>query len=446
MSRFFRLGSTLVDGFDNLTFNPLQVAAYVNAGLGGGAFIPPHCVPSELEDVLPEDDLGPWTTPEADSAWWFNSSRPETAGFAGVYIEQVEFAPEYSRDYKIIQGCRPTARPGPAQDDGYTITVNATLYGATCCAVTAGLAILKRVLRYPSSCTGTTMEYPLCIPQTDPTACNDTIILPPETQELSSLGDVVADGNPGPWRTMYGVALVEDVTIGSVTGPSCSSCDCAPITEVVFVLRSAPGRHTELVTTDIYEQGLYNPAICADACSLQCGQCAPDDPMTDPTCATTAFPPRAPRITSRCLCSSLFRARVCDTIDTTAYGFYPTHATIVIESGASALRNLSVRFWPEVPGQADLDYLDCASSLGFGITFLPAGYTLTIDGRSGAVTAVDGDGNEYDARKNVIGPSGFAFSGCIELTPGDWKVCEDIDCDSTAADATITVYLSQVEP
>jgi hypothetical protein len=46
----------------------------------------------------------------------------------------------------------------------------------------------------------------------------------------------------------------------------------------------------------------------------------------------------------------------------------------------------------------------------------------------------------------VIGPSGFAFSGCIELTPGDWKVCEDIDCDSTAADATITVYLSQVEP
>jgi hypothetical protein len=363
-----------------------------------------------------------------------------------VYIEDVEFAPEFRRDYKVIQGCRPTARPGPAQDDGYTITVSATLYGATCCAVTAGLALLKRALRYPSACTGTTLEYPLCIPQADPIGCANDIILPSEEQELSSAGAVVLNGNPGPWRTMYGVALVEDVTIGSVTGPNCSTCECAPVTEVVFVLRSAPGRHTELIMTDVFEMELYHPVICADACSLQCGSCPPDDPMTDPTCSLTALPPRAPRITSRCLCSSLFRARLCNTIDTTLYGYYPTHATIVIESGSSALRNLSVRFWPEVPGQDPLDYLDCSTATGFGLAFLPAGYTLTIDGRSGTVTAESASGDVYDARKNLIGPGGFAFTGCIELAPDSWKVCADIDCDSTAADATMTIYVSQVEP
>lgn len=422
-----------------LVFNQFRTAAYIAKGLtrqqGVGV---EGCLTMDWLPLLPAGEQGPFTTPQADGAWWYSASRPELAGFAGAFVTSMDISPKAKRKYSTVYGCRPQGRPGPWLDEGYEITFEAELHGATCCAVASGLVMLEAALRGccdTDQCTGSPMTFPRFVPSTTPTACGP-VVLPSETGGVN---------NPGPWRCLFGAALLGPVEVLHSSGPNCGTCRCAPVTTVQWVIQAQAGMHTEPVS--IWQSVIEDPA--AVGCPMPCSTC--DDPpatvLTDPNCATVR-PSYAPSAAvSGCMCMPLFRNRRSTILDTTSYSaLLPQVATVLVSAGATPLRNVTLRLWRERPWYTASDYQDCSACSGFSLSYLPAGYKLRVDGRSGRVTAQGPGGDVLDAKSVVSGAGGAPYTGCIEVPCGRWFAAVDYDADNTAPDATIQILTSQIEP
>jgi hypothetical protein len=117
--------------------------AYARAGLTAG--IPPT-VDCGCTALIPSfADPGPYATPAADSAPWYDPARPESGHFAGVFIERIEGMSNPYVDRTVSQGIDGGSLGGLFLGPR-TLTFRANLFGISQLGLDYGLAWLTSLL------------------------------------------------------------------------------------------------------------------------------------------------------------------------------------------------------------------------------------------------------------------------------------------------------------
>lgn len=423
-------------------WNALRTQHYVNvAKLGApGDWIYSDCIPDPdaLADLL-EDPV--YTDPQTDAAWWYDPNRPESTGFAGLLVQSVTGMYTGTWRGEVTRTLGRAGRIGilAGADIERTITVEGELHGTSCCSVAYGFRALTQALR--GCCLDPCCGQPLRVPAylTDQlAACS-----PP-------LGGS-ASAPERPWRSLYGVGLIEGPEIIDGVGPRCGVCGCWPQTDVRFVLAAVnPGLHTD--PTPIGEQELLSdpesPILC-NICTEDAQACPdPDELLFDPECESLPAAPSAPNlVVPNCFCAPIGFRRLCFEIDTGAARWFEVLLSFMVFTGNAPLRNLRVRMWAKRPGYA-IDsgyYTACNACTGFQVGYVPASSRMEVDSRTGTATIYSA-GRSMNAVGQIFNLEGLPWDGKISMACGSYYVCVDSDPYSTADDATIEFTTSEVEP
>lgn len=426
MSNYFKLGCVV-------TVNPLQTYRYIEHGFTiPGYSLPPDFYRDELEAVG-DVEVGPFTDPTTDQAWWVDPSRPELANFGGWWVDTMLIEREVTRAWRVVQGDRPYARPGRLLDTGYIVTLEGTLHGATCCAVTAGWAAIQSMMtRECDPCVGSTFEFPAMLLSNATAGCDPDYPLANE----SAL-------NPaGSWRTLFGIALSEAPTVVESTGTKCSTCGCGPFTRVRMVLRAQPGKFT--APTNLGSFLVIPPGAVVEAFTAPT-PCV-EDIVSDPLAPAPGPPDRAPVVDSSSGVPQVNVARSKIVLDASNSLLFPTVGIVSISAGDEELRNLRLRWWREMPGAPDIAYEECTAFGGLYIPYLPEFHTLNIDGRTGTALVQRENGDTVDGRHLVRGATSGPWSGSFEFPPGRWVVRTEADPTYTGSTAFLSISTVIVEP
>jgi hypothetical protein len=343
-------------------------------------------------------------------------------------------------DISLTSGCQPTTT-GTVNRQPVIVTVEATLYAASCCSTASLLASLAAHLRGGQcgggSCEGTTLAWPRCAPSTAAPSCA-TISVPSET--------AVVPFPVTPWRQLKGVRYLGDLEVVERGGLNCGGCGCGPATKVRWSWAAAPGWWTGSAV--LFDQPLTT-GTASGACVIDFGTCSsacPDTSIVDPDCTPFALPPRPSGVARRCGCVPLERNRTCFTVDLTGLPTeYPTYGTFQITSPNGPVRNATVRWWPEQPGLPFDAYADCSTCGGFRVDYTAGGADVLSVGPDGATVTAAGRASR-SAAGVVSGLNGLPFTGCTPLPCRRLVICVDVDPANTPAGARLKLSVAQVEP
>lgn len=430
--------STYVEVGERLTFNPWQVQAYdalLGSQLRGCA------PPAGLASFVPSGALGPWTTPEADQAWWWSPARPQGARAAGVWLTSLTAEPSSSVDSTTgSDGCRTWARTR-VRGAATVINAEALLLATSCCSTSHLVSSLQAHLTdacgctgTASACTGVDIRWIPCVPTSSAPRCASTGVTWPAETGTSLL-------DPGPARTYTGAVYAGDLEVIDRQGLGCGQCGCTPLVRVRWSWRAAPGARTDEVTV------LSGPLLggtASGSCLVECSSCTTTTP-SDPECLPFALPPAPGGSRRRCGCVNLLRSRVCQTFDLSDLpAEYGTYAVLDITAGSTPIKNVSIRFWRDTGAPSYDGYGDCAVATGVGIDYLPASGRRIIDGANGSSSMLAGSISYGTA--GLYGIGGMTWGGCLGLPCGSIVMCVDYDPDNPPTGATITLKVVQVEP
>ena len=423
-------------------WNVARTKQYVNrARLGGpGDWISESCIPEGLDLLLGSPT---YTTPAADGAWWYDPNRPESSGFAGMVVTSVEgmFTGTYAGSVVPTLGRSGRVALLNGRDTARTITVEADVYGVSCCSTAYGIRVITQALRgcCVNPCCGQPFRAPAYMLGTEE-GC----------QGFSPVGSIVAE--PTPWRTLYGLGLLEGPEMVDGWGPRCGQCGCDNVQSIRFVLSATnPFLYTDKTVIT------PSPVLISDPLSnILCNICQEDaatcpDPVAaliDPLCIGLPAPPAVPdTLIPNCFCAPIGFRRTCFEIDSGTSRWFPALLNPTIRTGAGPLRNMRLRMWQKI-GSNEMDsglYTACNACTGFQVGYVPGGATFTVDSRTGAVDVRVG-GNNYDGSGQVFTVDGLPWNGSISMACGKYLVCIDTDPYSTADDATIELATVEVEP
>lgn len=370
----------------------------------------------DMAEVL--DDL-PYVDPVLDPAPWYDPAVPESAAFLGVMGLDVVGFSRSTRTRTPVQLVGDGAALGVARRSAREITYTVLLLVSDECALTYAQEWLAAALQgglCEGSCTGDEMGVYACCPTGD------------GTQQL---------------RHLYGVGLVD--------GPDLVSARYEPegvIAEVTFTVDAAvpyiyrepladltswiPLRAGSLLTydpDDVYED-------CPEA--VPC--------LDDPLCPAPPLPVRAPVPVDPCYPTGVaqFRRSVVSLSPVDQPAWLEAVPVLELETGASAMRRLIVRFWANPLGSDCMDVADpCAACTDIQIPYLPAGSKLIVDGRTqrAEVSCPQGVAGTSTNAPTLYGPQGQSFEWPIFSCPTG--LCVEILSTSatTAADARALVLL-----
>jgi hypothetical protein len=431
------------------------------------------CAPCSIGAAI--DDPA-YTTPQTDDAPWWDPAAPESAGFAGFFGLQVKGFDSSP----IIR--TPVERLG----DGAVITrtryahrevvYTGVAMAVDQCSLSYGLAWLSTALRGSTCkpCGGVdACAYTCC-----PTVANENYTLRtmsqvgvlegPITNRVSALkracggsaAPVIAEVTftlilGRPWLYRAPVQVVNGPVFGAgCDAKSCvvwsgapdpdpdacvvwedENCDC-----VIWETPDHPGPDCPNGQDNAVDrQGCAKPG--AHSCAL--------DPQRLTNCPEPPSPPQPPRPYDPC--------GICYDGPNTVTGAVtvPPHTTpqwmdsvplVQIRTGLEPARAILLRFYANPTGATcDPASLDpCNACATMAIPYVPAGATLTIDGRD-YTAALDCDGGRgtavIDDTAGIFGPDGRAYSWpvfdctgfCITITvPCDFPTDVDIDVSVVA--------------
>jgi hypothetical protein len=423
-------------------WNVLRTSQYVNrARLGDpGAYIDPACVPSGLSTLLGNPT---YTTPANDGAWWYDENRPESSGFAGMLPVTVEGM--YSGTY-VGTTTTTIGRSGrvailAGREVARTITIEADLYGVSCCSTAYGFRVVTQALRgcCIDPCCGQPMRTPAYMLGTEDPC-----------QGFTPVGSLLTE--PTPWRTLFGLGLIEGPEVIEGVGPRCGACGCWPQTTIRFVLAAAnPTLYTDatvITPSPVILSDPLSPILC-NICQEDATTCPdPEAQLVDPLCIGLPAPPAVPdTLIPNCFCAPIGFRRRCFEIDSGNARWFEALLNATIKTGAGALRNLRVRMWQKIGNNA-MDsglYTACNACTGFQLGYVPGGSKVTIDSRTGSVDVRVG-GQSYNGSGQVFTIDGLPWDGSLRMACGKYLVCVDTDPYSTADDATIELSTVEAEP
>lgn len=438
---------------------------------------PCGCGTLEAEHV--GDD--PYTTPDADTAPWYDPDIPESADFVGFLPMEVTGFDDHPVTREVTTSITGGAAFARARTQPRTITVTGILLGVTCCAVAYGLRWLSQALGgcTGSACGGDCLTGYICCPDDDEAA---------ET-----------DGFERHRRTLRRVGLTSGPTVTARSGTGCSGvggCSVgADILTVEFVLTAGvpwawtslvpvlnvdvPSDDGECITWCIHGGDVPPAPVCVD---LPVGgvdpECGPDgvlvpigedespgeespgdgcvqwpvleeitDPCVrcrlapcpdpeagcqDPTCRTPT--PPAPPPPSTCFCTQLAVNEEFYDLDLSDQPrWFASVPVIEVHAGSASLRRVTVTFYERTGEHEGLSceevaYAErCSPAAVFEASFVPEGGVLTFDGQTGRAIVECRD--DCETSQDSYGADGG---------PIEWP---DLDCDqyciSIAADAIV---------
>lgn len=392
--------------------NSARASAYAQA-----ACLLDGCEPCPGLAAAVRDD--PYVGPVQDPAPWFDPSLPESAGFLGVMGLSVAGFSASPRARTPVQLVGDGAALGVARRTHREITYTVLLLALDECALSYGLEWLSAALQggpCAGACAGDEVGVYACCPTGD------------GTREL---------------RHLYGVGLLE--------GPQITNATFFPdgiIAEAAFTLAAAvPWIYREPLDTGTAwvalaegTQVTYDP----DEVYGECVEAAPC--LEDPQCPPPPMPVRAPVPVDSCYPTGedTFYRSVVSIAPAEQPEWLETVPVLHLETGGTALRRLIVRFWANPLGTDCMDVADpCAACTDIQIPYLPAGSTLTVDGRTqtAEVECPQGALGTATSAPIMYGPLGQSFEWPVLGCPTG--ACVEIlsTVATTAADARARVLL-----
>ncbi|MGA5497692.1 hypothetical protein ACPCSP_25345 [Streptomyces cinereoruber] len=329
----------------------------------------------------------PYVDPVTDAAPWYDSAVPESASFLGVMGLSVAGFSRSTVSRNPVQLVGDGAALGVARRAHREITYTVLLLVLEECALEYALTWLSSALQgapCEGACEGNEIGVFACCPEGD------------GTREL---------------RHLYGVGLLAGPQVTTVR-----SLDDGFVAEATFTLAAEiPYVYREPLET------LTSWVNLADGFPLSVdpdevyGDCVEPEPcLADPLCPPPPLPVRAPVPVDACYptgSASFYRNVVAlDPLDQPEW--LEAVPVLELETGASALRRLVVRFWANPLGGNCQEVADpCAACTDIQIPYLPAGSKLVVDGRTqtAEVECPRGIAGTATSTPTLYGPLGRAF-------------------------------------
>lgn len=383
-----------------------------------------QCAPCQTMDRALYD--GRYTSPDNDDAPWWDPSEPDSKDFAGYFGLDVIGMSKTVAARQLVPLATDGAALHPLRRTHKEIQVQVLAMARTEAALSYGYQWLTAALRgqlCTSGCAGDTLCFFTACPTCDP---------PPDDGSPDTCGDAY-------WRTLLNVGLL------SMDSP-------ADVTKI------AGG----WLATITYTLAAGNPFIWREPVLMASGpqpaQQLPDytDPGVPPDCFETAdclrdddcpappAPVLAPVPVDACFPTGPFdAARLVVTLPEGRVPIWSEKVPLImVRAGSTNLRRLTIRWYGNATGRDCTAGLDpCSACAEVNVAMIPAGATLTIDGRteSAFVDCAGGPGLAT-AEPQLYGRGG---------TPFVWPVfsCSDGQCvemicqaDSLADDASIDIF------
>ncbi|MFJ3100390.1 hypothetical protein [Streptomyces sp. NPDC086835] len=386
------------------------------------AYAEPSCLLTSCNtcpDIAAALNDAPYVDPVTDPAPWYDAAVPESADFLGVMGMNVVGFSQSTLSRDPVQLVGDGAALGIARRSHREITYTVLLLALEECALAYALEWLASALRgapCEGSCGGDELGVFACCPTGDGT---------------------------GELRHLYGVGLMN--------GPQITTVRYYPegiIAEATFTLAaSVPYIYREPLQTLTNWVNLASGALVTVDPDEIYGDCVEAAPcLEDPLCPPPPLPIRAPVPVDPCYPTGAasFRRSVVALSPQDQPEWLEAVPVLELETGASALRRLVVRFWANPLGGDCQEVADpCAACTDIQIPYLPAGAKLIVDGRT-QTAEVECNAGSLDASTSepiLYGPLGQSFEWPVFSCPTG--VCIEILSTSatTAADARARVLL-----
>lgn len=368
----------------------------------------------------------PYTSPDLDDAPWWDATETASKDFAGFLGLEITGMSKTPAGRSLIQLTTDGAALHPLRRAHREIQVRVLALARTDCALSYGINWLSSVLRgqiCANGCTGDTLCFFTCCPP-----CAD----PPTDGSPDTCGDPY-------WRTLLNVGLLtmdEPADVKKISGGYLATVTYTLAAGDPFIYREpilvATGPNPAQQLPNYTDPGV--PPDCFEAA----------DCLRDSTCPAPPAPVLPPIPIDACYPTGAFTAaRLVVSLPSGKVPLWSEKVPlIIVHAGSKRLERLTIR-WYANPLDADCaTTLDpCSSCAEFNIAFLPAGATLTIDGRiETAFVDCPGGPGLSTAEPQLYGRGG---------TPFVWPVfsCADGQCleiiakaDTLSDDTTVEVY------
>lgn len=418
----------MYDGYADLAgqeiINSARAIAYsASAGLQMECD-PCDSLPTALGDL-------PYETPVdvGNEAPWYDPALPQSAQFFGVLGLGVTG----------FQTSPISRSPSPLIGDGSSLGVlrrthreiafTVLLVAQNDAALSYGLEYLATALLGGACTTGGCRGDQLCMFS----AC------PGETVGGAADGDTEL-------RHLFDVGLLEPPT---VTQTQYTASGLVLATTTFTLAAGKPWIFREpLVTLSDWvtlSQGTRVSGFDPDTVYSQCP--VPTPCLQDPTCADPPLPPAPPVPISPCYPRGKgnFYRSVLSLSPLDVPEWVENVPVLEVATGTRALRRLIVRFWANPQGLPCDQVTDpCSACLDISIAYLPAGSTLTVDGRTQRAT-VDCPSGEFGSSRStptIYGPQGRNFEWPVFSCPTGLciEVLSKYEDTSSTARARVTLH------
>jgi len=383
------------DGYASLAgievVNSARAVVYAaNAGLALA------CEPCDTTSLALGED--PYRDVVLDPAPWYDEHQPQSKDFLGVFGLQVAGlgVNPVSRTPtdRIVDG----ATLGPLRRTSREVAFTVALIAVGECALAYGMEWLASVLSGTecggSVCGGDQLCMFACCPGSSPQGQTRAV----GDAEIRHLYDVGLLEGPslGEVKSLTGGVLWAEVAFTLVAGkpwiyrdPLVTVADWVPLADGETVLKTDPDQ--------VYEECL-----------------APRPCLEDPECPEPRLPPRPPAPVSPCYPTGVndFRRSRIQVSPLDQPAWLETVPVLQVRTGREEMRRLVVRFWANPQNNpCDLVADPCNACMDINIPYLPAGSTLTVDGRvqRAIVECPQGVVGTATATPTVYGPRGASF-------------------------------------
>jgi hypothetical protein len=397
-----------------------NVAQYVNRGAECSNVLSLVCDPPLSGDR--------YTSPAGDDAPWYDPQIPESADFAGLYVEEVTgFDSVVERSIStaaIYGGALGPLKLGPRQ-----ITVTGYLFASTCCAAEYGLHWLTEALIASSGC--------------DDCGLGDFYMLkccPP---------DDVYEPDPADYaRIMLRTGLLDGPKVVDKFGTCCDACGYTTLKVQFTIASELPYLFSDL------SYALFEEPFDPEEQSLDfygfCDDCPPvAEEIWTPECGgVTLAPPQAFTITDPCYCDPWCSKKLCATVQNVA-DWNSLSTVVEVAAGSATLKNLKISVWANkayelgVPCPCDDigsdEYWKCREPCNvLQIAEMPSGSKLMIDSRQ-RVALLELAGGSIQSALRLISSPGTTGIEWLDL-PQCTTFCFIVTADCTVADdATVSI-------
>lgn len=375
-----------------------------------------------------------YQSPELDDAPWFDPQVPESADFAGLFVEEI-VGFDSVVDRSVTEGAIFGGSMGPLRLGSRKLTVTGYLFAKTCCAAEYGLHWLNEALIGSSGCVDCALgEFYML--KCSPTRSDPEVPASPLDYT----------------RMMLRTGLVDGPKVVDKFGTCCDACGFTTLKVQFTIVSEVPYLFSDLQFA-LFEEAFADAELEEYDFDAFCNDCPdPVDNTFIPDCGPAFIPrPAAFSVIDDCYCDPWCAKILCTSVETPSD--WSTATTVVqLFTGSANMRNIQIRAF-ENPAAAvgvdcpcldirNNDYWKCRPACAtMQIGRLPSGSLLTIDSRTRVATLTFPGGQTQSALRYLTSPGvgGFEWFDLPQCSTYCFVITAEC---GVADDATVTIASS----